>query len=117
MTTREIGKSSAVHKEGPLTTELDSPRTNPDSSRYFELVRDLPLRPIRSDEELDRAVAVIDALLGQARRDEGEDDYLDVLSDLVARYESARYPIPPVSDAEILRFLITDAERVSQARV
>jgi HTH-type transcriptional regulator/antitoxin HigA len=100
-----------------LTTEMGSPRAGSAGRRYFELVRSFPLRPLRSDEELDRAVAVIDALLGQASRDEGEDDYLDVLSDLVEKYESTHHPIPPASDAEVLRFLITDAKGVSQAQV
>lgn len=85
--------------------------------RDSELVRRFPLRPIRSDEELDRAVAVIDGLLAQAARDADADDYLDVLGDLVEKYESTHHPIAPVSDAEMLRFLIADAKGVSQAQV
>ena len=50
---------------------------------YLELVRAFPLRPIRIDKELDRAIAVIDALLDRGRLTAAEGDYLDVLGDLV----------------------------------
>ena len=33
---------------------------------YIQLVRVVPLRPIRSDIELDRAIAMIDSLVDQA---------------------------------------------------
>jgi antitoxin component HigA of HigAB toxin-antitoxin module len=44
-------------------------------------------------------------------------DRIAVLGDLVAKYESTQHPVPPVSDAEMLRFLIVDAKGVSQAQV
>jgi HTH-type transcriptional regulator/antitoxin HigA len=87
------------------------------SDRYFELVRRFPLRPIRSDDELDRAIAVIDSLLTQAELDTDQDDYLDVLGDLVRKYESTVSPLQPLPDSEMLRFLITDAKGVTQAEV
>jgi len=39
-----------------------------EGDRYLELVRQVPLRPIRSEAELDRAIAMIDALLDQDKR-------------------------------------------------
>ena len=45
------GRASEIRPRGPT------------SHRYFDLVREFPLRPIRSDRELDRAIAVIDRLL------------------------------------------------------
>lgn len=81
---------------------------------YLELVRRVPLRPIRSDEELDRAVEMIDALLDRESLNQDEQDYLDVLSDLVERYETEEHPIAPVSDAEMLRHLL-EAKGASQA--
>jgi len=84
--------------------------------RYFELVRQFPLRPIRSDAELDEAAGMVDSLL--ARRDLApeEEDYLDVLGDLIERYESEAHPMAPVSDAAMLRHLI-DAKGVSQTEL
>ena len=83
---------------------------------YFKLVRSLPLRPIRSERELDQAIRQIDALLDQKRRNRAEDDYLEVLGNLVERYEAEQYPEQPVSDAAMLRHLI-DAKGVPQAEV
>ncbi len=74
--------------------------------RYLELVRRFPLRPLRSAADLDAAVAVIDALVDQDDLAPPEQDYLDVLSDLVHAYEAAAVPLEPVGDADLLRFLI-----------
>ena len=82
-------------------------------ARYFELVHQFPLRPIHSDEELDEAVRVVDVLLSQPSLSPEEGDYLDVLSDQVERYETNAHPLPPVSDAALLRHLI-EAKGVSQ---
>jgi HTH-type transcriptional regulator/antitoxin HigA len=87
-----------------------------DSDRYLELVQQFPLRPIRSEAELDRAIATIDALLDQDRRNSDEEDYLDVLSDLVEKYEDEHEPMPSVSGAELLRFLI-ESQETTQAKV
>jgi HTH-type transcriptional regulator / antitoxin HigA len=84
--------------------------------RYMELVRQVPLRPIRSEAELDRAIAMIDVLLDQTERDADEEDYLDVLSDLVEKYEDEHDPMPTDSSAEMLRFLI-ESQGTTQARV
>src|SRR6516164_3065902 len=70
--------------------------------RYLELIRRFALRPLRSDA----AVAVIDSLIDQPALTAPEQDYLDVLSDLVEDYESETIPMRPVGDAGLLRFLI-----------
>jgi HTH-type transcriptional regulator/antitoxin HigA len=74
--------------------------------RYLELVRGFPLRPLRSDADLDAAVAVVDSLLDQPDLSAPEQDYLDVLSDLIEAYEAEAVPMRPVGDADMLRFLI-----------
>ena len=83
---------------------------------YLELVRRLPLRPIRSERELDRAIAMIDSLVDRDRLSPAEADYLDVLGDLVERYEDQALPIADVSEGEMLRYLI-DQRDVTQAAV
>ena len=55
-------------------------------------------------------------MLFRSELNQDEQDYLDVLSDLVERYESEHHPIAPVSDAEMLRHLI-EAKGVSQVEV
>ncbi|MGO8744806.1 MAG: helix-turn-helix domain-containing protein [Thermoguttaceae bacterium] len=84
--------------------------------RYFDLVLQFPLRPIRSDEELDRAVRMVDSLLDRRDLAPEEEDYLDVLGDLIERYEEEAHPMAPVSDSEMLRHLI-EAKDVSQTEV
>ena len=82
--------------------------------RYLDLIRRFPLRPLRTDTDLDAAVAVIDDLIDRAVLTAAEQDYLDVLSDLVETYETETIPMRPVGDAELLRFLI-EHKSVTQA--
>jgi HTH-type transcriptional regulator/antitoxin HigA len=86
------------------------------SDPYFALVQRFPLRPIRSDAELDQAVEMVDALLDRGDLSPAEEDYLDVLGDLIERYEAEAHPMPAVSDAAILRHLI-EAKGSSQREV
>ena len=88
----------------------------PTQDRYLELIRTFPLRPIRSDKELSEALAVVDELLDQKRLAAEEQDYLDVLSGLVQRYEKEQHPMPPASDAQMFRHLI-EAKNVTQVQV
>src|SRR5688500_2035348 len=74
--------------------------------RYLSLVRRFPLRPLRTDADLDAAVALVDELIDRAELTAPEQDYLDVLSDLVEAYETETIPMRPVGDADLLRFLI-----------
>jgi len=97
-----------------MTTGTIKPKNRRD--RYLEWIREFPLRPIRSDKELQRALAVVDRLLDKKRPVQGERDYLDVLSSLVHRYEQERRPMPTVSDADMLRHLI-EAKDVTQAQL
>ncbi len=63
------------------------------------------LRPIRSDDELEKALARISALVdaapGSARADE-----LEVLSVLVESFEAKRYPVRPADPIDMLLFLM-----------
>jgi HTH-type transcriptional regulator / antitoxin HigA len=49
---------------------------------------------------------MIDSLTARDDLDSGEEDYLDVLSDLVHKYEAEHDPIALVSDADMVRFLL-----------
>jgi HTH-type transcriptional regulator/antitoxin HigA len=82
--------------------------------RYLDLVRQFPLRPLRTAADLDAAISIIDALVDRPKLTAPEQDYLDVLSDLVESYEADAVPMRPVGDAELLRFLI-DQKSVTQS--
>ncbi len=92
-------------KSGSAQKKVASPRCAP-GERYFELVRTFPLRAIESDEELERGRALLNELLDQDKLDRDADDYLDILGDLIERYERAHHPLPPISDVDMLRHLI-----------
>lgn len=83
---------------------------------YLRLLEQFRLRPIRNDTDLDEATALIDRLLSRREplRPE-EEDYLEVLSDLVERYEEEHEQIPGVEAREILRFLIEQRGLTQQA--
>lgn len=83
---------------------------------YMELVLDFPLASIKSDEHLAEAQRVMDALLTRDKLDEGEETYLDALSDLVGSYEDEHHAIEPASDADMLRHLM-EAREVSQIQL
>jgi HTH-type transcriptional regulator / antitoxin HigA len=82
---------------------------------YWQLVRAFSLRPIRSERQLTEAIRVIDGLLDRARLTADEQDHLAVLSDLVEAYEAAKHPLEPLSDADMLRFLLEE-KGVTQAQ-
>lgn len=98
------------------TLKPEGARVDAVGDRYLELIRQHPLRPIRSEDELVRAIAIIDSLIDRDELAPDEEDYLDILGDIVEKYETEHHPMPPVSDAEMLRHLI-DARDTTQARV
>ena len=83
---------------------------------YLALIRTFPLRPLRSEADLDEAMAIIDALVVKDPLTDAEADYLAVLSDLVEQYEAEAHPIPPASDAALLQHLL-EAQAVTPVEV
>ena len=63
-------------------------RSNADT--YMDLVREFPLKPLRSDQEHERAVGIIGRLMGR-KLDAGGCDYLDTLILLVNKYEDENH--------------------------
>ena len=74
-------------------------------------------RPLGSDEDLDRAIKMVDELTDRLDDlDEEERDYLEVSSAiLIEVYEDEHVPIPTTTDSELLRYLI-EAKGVTQAQ-
>ncbi len=83
-----------------MAAETQPTGTAPVPDLYLDLARAFPLRPIRSAEEHDRAIATLDALddrRGQLRLE--EHDYFLVLALLVERYEDVIYAVHPRNPA------------------
>ena len=89
---------------------------NKDRDAYLELILSFPLASIQSDEHLAEAQKVMDRLLSRGELNEGEEMYLDALSDLVATYEDEHHPILPPSDADLLRHFM-EARNVTQSQL
>lgn len=77
-------------------------------NRYLQLIEQFPLRPIRSDSDLAKATAVVGHLAVSPRLTRDERDYLDVLSDLIERYEDEHHRIEPRSGPGLLAFLLKE---------
>jgi HTH-type transcriptional regulator/antitoxin HigA len=60
---------------------------SPEPDTYFELVREFPLRPIRTRATYRSAAAVLDALVLRDDLDPGETDYMESLALLVEDYD------------------------------
>lgn len=78
----------------------------PANSSYLALVSRFPLRPLRSEDELDRAIAMADELLDKPALDVGESDYLEALSVFIEGFETEHHPIEEVRGVEMLRGLM-----------
>jgi HTH-type transcriptional regulator/antitoxin HigA len=85
----------------------------PAGDKYLALVRDFPLRPIRTEEENEQAIEVVSAL-GSRGLDPDERDYLAVLVGLIEDFEEKHYPMPAVQGPAMVRHLI-EARGVTQA--
>jgi HTH-type transcriptional regulator/antitoxin HigA len=97
-------------------TSTTSRGGKPSVEGYLALIRKWPLLPIRSEAELDRAIAMVDELSDREALSPDEHDYLLVLSGLIENYEDEHHPIPVVSGVPMLRYLI-ESKGIPQARV
>jgi HTH-type transcriptional regulator / antitoxin HigA len=99
-----------------MATATKNARKRSDRSHYFELIQQFPLRPLRSEKELSEAIKVIDSLIIRGDLDSGEQDYLDILTDIVEKYEAHEHPMPPVSESVMLRHLL-EARGITQSKL
>ncbi len=57
---------------------------------YAELVTLFPLRPLHDEVDYDNALEVAEALVGSVDLSVDQADYLDVLTDIIQKYEAIR---------------------------
>lgn len=81
------------------------------SDPYMELIRQFPLRPIRSDSECGKATRILDKLMTIDAPDSGTADYLEVLVGLVEDYEQKHSPVdsPKLSPVQRLKYLMSES--------
>jgi HTH-type transcriptional regulator / antitoxin HigA len=75
---------------------------------FAELVAAHPPRPIGDDVDLRNAEEVVERLAVLPSRTKDQEDYLEVLSTLIERYEAEHYPIDTsgITPIERLKFLM-----------
>lgn len=83
---------------------------------YLEMIKRFPLSSIRDDGHLEEAQKVLDSLFAREPLDEGEEQYLDALTDLIAYYEANNVVFDGVDDVEVLEHLMK-AKGISQAKL
>jgi len=98
----------------PTMTKARKTSTKRDS--YLDLVRTFPLRPITAGAQLRRAIEVAESLQAKAKLSRDERDYLEVLGDLIEKYEDRAIAVEPVSDGEMITFLL-GLKKVTQSVV
>ena len=92
-------------RKAPMATE---DRTD---AAYLELIRQYPLRPIRTKSHYAGAAAMLDKLVLRDDLSVGERDYLDVLTGLVEVYDRAHFQFAVArTPLERLKAAMEDAE-------
>jgi HTH-type transcriptional regulator/antitoxin HigA len=60
---------------------------------YAGLIALFPLRPLHDEVDYDNALEIAEALVGRTDLTEDQADYLDVLADIIQKYESRHHAI------------------------
>lgn len=77
-------------------------------THFAAIEREVPLHPIRTGAEYDTAVAALNRLLDAGAADERHPlaNLAATLGELIGDYDDAHHPLPEVSGADMLRFLM-----------
>src|SRR5947209_2296194 len=110
-------KANALRRRrGPMIVKAKYRLKPATRDSYLELVTGFPLASIQSDDHMHEAQKVIDRLLAKGELNDGEELYLDALSDLVASYEDEHHAIKPASDADMLAHLM-ESKGITQVQL
>ena len=61
--------------------------------KYAALIDLFPLRPLHDEVDYDNALEVAESLVGISEMTDDQADYLDVLTDIIQKYESQHHPV------------------------
>jgi HTH-type transcriptional regulator/antitoxin HigA len=90
----------------------------PKSARasYDDLLLQFRPKPIESEHQYRRVMRQIDELMRHRNLSRAQEDLLELLATLAARYEEQHFPAPDVTPGEVLAHLI-EVRAVSRAEV
>jgi HTH-type transcriptional regulator/antitoxin HigA len=103
---KRIGTHEEYDKWDLLTASIDL-------KRYGRLLAKTVPRVIASEEENERAIAIVESLMekGESNMTPEEDALLDLLTNLIRDYEASAYPARPKSTAhQLVAFLLEQRE-------
>jgi len=84
-------------------------KPKPMAARYAELVMRFPLRPLRDEVDYDNALEVAESMVGSVDLTEDQADYLDVLTDIIQKYEAGHHFVGGGgSSVDILRKMLKE---------
>ena len=86
------------------------PKPKIDVRKYGQLLAEALPRPIETEAEYERALEIINRLMSkpESKLTSEEDALLELLSQLVERYEERNYPIPDAPPHAVIQFLMED---------
>lgn len=89
---------------------------NDENKTYEKLIKRFPLRPIRDDEQNERAAEICDVLVERgASLTQAERDYLEVLTDLIVKYESKwDEDCAEMSPRQLIQYLMAENDLVQK---
>ena len=68
-------------------------KTSRTPKSYAGLIALFPLRPLHDEVDYDNALEIAESLVGRADLSENQADYLDVLTDIIQKYEAQHHAI------------------------
>jgi HTH-type transcriptional regulator / antitoxin HigA len=71
-----------------------------------EMIRQGAPHLIHSDQQLAAYTQALFALTAKPKRKKAEEEAIELLTLLIERYESERYPVPDADPLDVLRFLL-----------
>ena len=88
------------------------------TSHFKALSSIIPLHPISSERDYDKAVATLNQLLdaGAANEKHPLADLVNTLGTLISEYDNAHYPVQDMSPLAMLRFLM-DQNQLTQSNL
>lgn len=87
-----------------------------DRKKYARLANRVVVKAIESEEEYDRMVAAVEALMdkGEGRRSPEEEALLETLAILIQAHDDHHHPLAPVSGHEMLSYLMETSGRTAK---
>jgi HTH-type transcriptional regulator/antitoxin HigA len=80
------------------------------TATYSQLLAKCQPKPIRSEREHARALAIIEKLMAKPRKTAAERQMIELLATLIDEYEESVWPTPHATPGEILKFLLEERQ-------